>query len=280
MATPTTNTGGVIVNAPVQSAVAGVLQGLYEVTTDQKGPVGTRKELGDGRVFRYAYFAAAVGPGKLVAPDYTSQIGADGAATAVVNSAGTAADTAAGATTVYLKDTDVYTTANSDGVFAGGYFHTCNGAGEGHLLRIRDSKYTASSSVLKLELYDGLPILLASEAEVAVTGNPYNYLDINDNADDIWPVGVTMVDMAAGEYGWVQTWGPATVLCDGTISAGQVLAVSDGVDGAVHELGGGATLASESDIEFQAITTEPIVGFAISAGTNASYMPVYLQLAP
>lgn len=273
---------GVIQEGHVNAPSDGVRQALYDQSETQKGPVGARRVTEDGRTFRYCKFLAAVTVGKLCAVDATSQIIADGAATAVRNSAGAAADIASSAspTTLYFLDTDKFTAANSDHVLAGGYLHICNNGGEGYNYRIIDNDYTATTSVMKVNIYDPILANIDSEAEVAITGNPYLNVRVATAGTDDFVVGTSIRSMTAGYYGWLQTWGVATILADGTITAGMMLTLSDGVAGAVQEIGGGAVLASESDIEFAAITTEPPVGFAISAGVDASYMPVFLQLSP
>ena len=276
MASPSTNGRGVHNNGFANQAVDGVKgQGIYDVSSTAKGPVGAMRELSDGRKFRYCYFMAACGAGKLAALDVTSQVVATTAATALRDSGGTAADYAAlAAGPVYLLDTDKFTSAHSDGVFDGGYLsHVSSGA----LVKIAKSDYTASTSVLKLDLYDPLPIAFDSEDTVQVIGSDFYNLTIATTTD-IAVVGIPLVDVAAGEYAWVQRSGVAPALCDGTIGSGTLLTLSDGVSGAVQELGGAIIMNSEtvttSDLAFTALTTEPYVGNAVSTGANTKYFTI------
>ncbi len=265
------------VNAPSD----GVMQGLYETSTTQKGPVGARRVLSDGRVYRYSYFVGAANRGTLVAQDATSQTVAETAATTVRNSAGTAADISSSdnVNTLYLLDTDTITAANSNDVFAGGYLHVINSDVGGYTYKIRGNTYTASTSVMAVDLYDNIVADISSESELAITGNPYNYLQIYNNGTDDVIAGVSIMTQAADSYGWVQTWGIGTVLADesaGTIAAGTIAQGSDGVNGAAQPFGGGAT-NSESDHSYD---TEPVIGYFISAATNGNHTPIFLQLAP
>ena len=276
MASPSTNGKGVVTNGMAQQAIDGVKgQGIYDVSSTAKGPVGAMRELSDGRKFRYCYFMAACGAGKLAALDVTSQVVATTAATALVDSGGTAADYASGALgPVYLLDTDKFTSAHSDGVFDGGYL---SHAIVGGMVKIAASDYTASTSVLKLDLYDPLPVAFDSEDTVQVIGSDFYNLTIATTTD-IAVVGIPLVNVAAGEYAWVQRSGIAPALCDGTIASGTLLTLSDGISGAVQELGGGIVYASEivttSDLALTALTTEPYVGNAVSTGANAAYFTI------
>ena len=66
-------------------------QGIYQVSTTQNYPLGHKREFEDGRIFRYAYFSTACGPGKLCAQDVslTNVASIDGK---FVDSAGAAKD--------------------------------------------------------------------------------------------------------------------------------------------------------------------------------------------
>lgn len=276
MSYDTTNVVGVgHVNAPSD----GVAQGIYEQSSRQMGPIGARRMLEDGRVFRYAQFVGACAVGKLAAVDASVAVAAEMAATAVVDSGGSAKDYASSDedTVLYFKDTDILTSANADNVFAGGYLvdHT-----DGYTYKIRDNDYTASTSIMQVELYDPLIHNMDSEHEVSLTGHPYNNLVIANSGTDDMIAGVPLVSVTADYFAWVQTWGVCGVLCDGatTVAAGTIATLSDDDNGGVQTLGGNTWVAS-NDIALS-LATEPIVGYFISAGTDTNYVPVFLQLAP
>jgi len=257
-------------------ASPGVRQGLLEVSTTQKGPIGSVMRFADGEVYRYAYFSGAVPQGKLAAVDATSQVILTSNA-CFVNAAGTAADYVAGTETVYLKNSNI-TTANSNGVLEGGKLYITDESSEGYRYKIKGNTFTASTSVLKLELYDPLVELIDSEDSAAVIGSKYMQLAIyNAGTDDII-AGVTVVDVAAGEYAWIQTWGEGCCLTDGAGVAGTICSGSDGVDGAVQPLGGADLVASEESL--LELRKEPIVGYYMTAVPTTEYCPIQIQLAP
>ena len=277
-------TQNVVNNGEVNAPSDGVTQGIYEESSTQQGPLGARRALNDGRVFRYAEFTAvANAAGVLVGPDETSQIADEMAATAVVNSAGTATDIASSdsVSRLFFLDTDILTAANSDDVFAGGYLHLLNSATGGYTFRIRENAYTASTSVMRVDLYDQILENIDSQDEVAITGSPYQNITILNNGTDDFPAGVTVMNMTASYYGWVQTWGVGTVLADesaGTIAGGTIATLSDGVNGAAHLIGGD-TIDSEDDIDLN-IAAEPIVGHWLGPVTDANYGPIFLTISP
>jgi len=267
-----------------QSRTPGVAQGLYEESVDQKGPLGARIALEDGRAFRYAQFTAvAVAAGVLVAQDATSQVANEMAATGVRDSAGVAADIASSdtITRLYFLDTDVLTAANSDDVFAGGYLHHLNSATGGYTYKIRSNAYTASTSVMQVDLFDSILENMDSQDEASITGNRYVNVTIANNGTDDNAAGVTVRNVTASYYAWVQTWGMGTVLADestGTIAAGTIATLSDAVNGAAHLIGGD-TIDSEDDILLN-IAAEPIVGMFTGPVTDGNYGPIFLQISP
>ena len=268
----------------VQSPSSGVGQGLYEESVSQKGPLGARQALEDGRAYRYAQFTAvAVAAGVAVAQDATSQKAGEMAATAVSDSAGDAADIAASdtVTRLYFQDTDILTAANSDDVFAGGYLHHLNSATGGYTYKIRSNTYTASTSVMQVDLYDSILENMDSQDEASITGNLYVNVTIANNGSDDNVSGVTVRNVTASYYAWVQTWGPATILADesvGTIAQGTLAVLSDGVNGAAEPWN---VPAQNSEDDTGIVNwAEPYIGMFLGAATNGNYVGVFLQISP
>jgi hypothetical protein len=256
----------------------GVAQGTWEQSEKQKGRIGARRQLSDGRVFYYSQCLGAVPAGKLAAIDASTAVEAELAATGIVNSSGGAKDYASSdsVTRIYLKDSDILTGANSTNVFAGGYFVDNT---NGPTYKIRDNAYTAATSVMDVLLYDSLRSNINSEDEVSLTGHVYNNLVVAANGTDDALAGVATVAITAGYFGWVQTWGACGVLCDGAtaMASGTIVVLSDDDDGAVQTLGG-KSFVSEEDIGL-ALATEPFVGYAMAVGTDGNFVCVFLQLA-
>jgi len=281
-------TENVVNNGQANSPSDGVSQGLYEESATQKGPLGARRALNDGRVFRYAEFTAvAVPAGNLVAPDVTSQFVGETDNTSSVNSAGTNSEQSSGATRLYFQDTSLITAANSDDVLAGGYLHMLHSETGGYTYRIKSNAYAAATSVLTVDLYDPTVEVVDSEAEFAITGNLYQNITIANMDTDDAVCGITVRNVTASYYAWVQTWGPATVLADESNAAtpvekGSIAVLSDGVNGAAAVMGQGqdhSEFAAASDMG--PMVTEPIIGFFLSDGaTDTHHTPIYLQLNP
>lgn len=269
----------IISNGHVNSPSDGVRQGLYVNSTVQNGPLGAKREMADGRIFRYTYFVSAVGAGKLSAVDASVGIQTSFDA-AFTNSAGTATDYSSGAEAIYVKTSDI-TSDDAADVFAGGYLHITDEGGEGYTYRLRGNSVGSdtATNVMRLDLYDPTQTAIDSEDSCSITGNLYNNNAIYNNGTDDVITGVPLVDCAATSYGWLQTWGPTTVLADetaGTIAAGTIAQGSDGVNGAAQPFGGGAT-NSEDDHSY---ATEPVIGYFMTAAVDTEYVATYLQIAP
>ena len=250
----------------------GVAQGIYEVSTTQKGRIGSRLEFDDGRVFRYGYFSGAIPQGKVAAADAT-QMTVLYSTACWDNSAGVASDQPAGATTVYLENSNITVAAvGSTNVLQGGFLSVATGPSGGYTYKIRNSSFIVATSVLKLDLKDPLVEAINSEDGAAIIGSPYGDMVIYNAATDDVIAGVTVVDMAAGEYGWVQTWGECTCLTDGAGVAGTIITGSDGVDGAIQPMGGGGHSSDTAHL-----IPEPILGYYETACVTAKFAPIYLM---
>jgi|TARA_Y100000034_G_scaffold129071_1_gene184837 hypothetical protein len=231
---------------------SGVKQGLFDVDTNENGPVGARLfDQHDGSEYVYAYFKGAVGPGKLVAMDASEAIQTSVDA-AFTDSAGSAKDDyAVGDTLVYFRNGAI-TSDDVENEWAGGYLLVTDAAGEGHMHKIQshEAGSATTANVVGLRLFDpGLLAALDSESSGEIIGHPYVNLAINDQNVDNVVRGVTLVDVAAGEYSWIKKKGPAIVLYDGTAGTaglGTLGQVSDSVNGAVQPFGAGA-VNSEDD---------------------------------
>ena len=179
-------------------------QGIFSESSTPKHPIGEKVELADGRVFRYASFAAATGAGLLVSQDIS--------ATAIVESDGKLTAASAGATEVTYTDSGTVGSATLN-QYAGGYLHITDDAGEGYNYRIK-SNTAASSNAITFTLYDELEVAVTTDTDVAVTGNLYNQVRAALGTADYIVCGVTPISFTSGYYGWVQTRGVAVILTD------------------------------------------------------------------
>jgi len=258
--------------------LGGPVVSLYSTDTTQQLPLGYRIADDSGRVFRYAHFVSAVGPGKLAAIDTSVGIQASINGKLTDSAASAKDDYGTGDSTIYLTDTDSFGTSDAADVFAGGFLQITDAAGEGYNYRIKSNDVGTSAGLIRLDLYDNLAAALDSETSVAIIGNPYKNLAVANAGTDDCLAGVAVANAGAAEFGWVQTWGVCNVLGDGaaTIAAGTIAVLSDDDDGGVQPIGG-ASFNSQDDIALS-LATEPVVGYFMTAITDGEYGPVYLQL--
>ena len=241
----------IINNGNVNAPSDGVRQGLFEESSTQKGNVGAERRLEDGRAFRYAYFAAAANRGLLVATDMsaTSMAELDNSCTA--NSIGDS--------TVTITDATKLGSATAD-QYAGAYLHMTDDAGEGYTYRITGNT-AASSNAVTFTIYDTFLVAATTASDVVITGSPWNSVRAATVGTDYIVSGVTVMNVTANYYAWVQTRGVATILCDGTPAIASQVSLSDGVAGAA---------------ELKHDEIAPLVGFTLMAGTDGAHIAVKL----
>lgn len=235
---------------------------LYLTPTTPDYAVGAKLEASDGRIWRYGYFIAAVAAARTVAVDYS-----EASETAALDNVCTAA--AAGATQVTLTSASINQTANAH---AGSYLHIEAGPGAGYLYPILGNEAGAANAVL-MYLAVPLQVALTTASDIQLVACPYANLIIGSTTDN-WIKGVTMGAPSAADYGWIQTKGPASVLCDetaGTATIGVWATQSDGVDGAVNPAAG-------SDTSVADLKTDPLVGVFVTDGTDTDTVVVDLRL--
>ena len=197
---------------------------------------GTRMMIGGDRVFKYGGIssAAAVGAGKIVQA-------------AVPHAGHDMALVIPTAVAVGDKSITVTTTATDviEDFYADGYVYINDGAGEGHMYKIRSNAALdySDSAALTLNLYDGDTCAEAidTSALAGVFQNPYSNQVVSTagahNARTGVVTGVCATEMTASYYGWFQTWGPAAVLISTSATiVGKHVRTSDNVAGAVEPL--------------------------------------------
>ena len=208
----------------------GTLWGDYgdeKVTgTSQIHPYGTRMVLPDGRVFYYGQTDGAQPAGAIC---QSAVRVANHDMDLAVNTA------AAGAKSLSVTVGGTAVTANQ---YADGYVYVNDGTGEGHIYKIRQHDAISSSGSGTINLYDGDAIVVAFEAAtiVGLAKNPYKDFIVFPTTATGHPVGVAATDFDDDDYGWLQTWGPAAVLCDVAFVIGNHVRVSDNTAGSGEPL--------------------------------------------
>jgi hypothetical protein len=231
---------------------------LYVNEAVQTQPVGALLERADGARFRYVKSGAAVNRGLIVAPDFseTGIVDTDNALVAA-GSGFNAVDNVK----VRISSTDVSSIAKDE--WAGGYLHTTDDTGEGYVYRIMGNTATAAN-VTDVFLYDKIQVALDTTTDIEVTPLPWWKVVAAVAGTDALPLGgVTMATLTSAYYGWVQTRGVGTVLCDLAVSINSVLTLSDGVAGAA---------------QVQDAYTEPIIGYSLHASDDQGHGAVFITI--
>lgn len=229
-------------------------QGLFEQSSTAKHAIGTRRPLEDGRVFIYAKAGAAnLTAGQLcVAPTVV--------ANHVNCSVKEAVSTDEKEVTVTLGATAA--TANQ---YKNGFLVINDADGQGHQYKIRDHAAADASSDLEVRLYDAIKEALTTSSEASLLKHPYDSVVISATDQADLAVGVPPIDVTAGYYFWMQTWGPCSCLADETLAIGSVLTIGTGTAGAV---------------EVKDAVAEQEVGIANQAGVDTEYRQIFLTIQP
>ena len=166
-------------------------------------------------------------------------------------------------------------------VWAGGYLMITDAGGEGHKYFIlgHEAGGDTQTNTVGLNIEPGLAIALVSEGSAMIVGHPYNNLAIANNGTDDVVRGITLVDVAAEEYAWVQRRGPGVVLADetaGTVAAGTIAVLSDGVNGAAEPLNI-AAINSEDDFSLLNFA-EPVIGTFLTVAVDTEYVAIDIKI--
>jgi len=199
-------------------------------TSGQKHKLGTRMTFDDGRVFRYCEVGAAdIAAGAIVqAPagvanhdmDLAIATAASGVTSLTVTLGGTAA------TKNQYKD---------------GYLYINDGTGQGSIYKIKSNAAGDSSGtcVITLDEEDGTVTAVTNgDTIVGLSVNPYSNVIISPTTVSNIVVGVAPRALTTDYYGWLQTWGPAAVLCNAA-----------GVIGEPVRVGGASTAGGFEDLD-------------------------------
>ena len=200
----------------ISTAIGDAQPDIFSESSTQLFPLGTKIGYGD-RTFRYAKLGGtAVTAGKTLQSPAAVADHRDIAVQAVA---------AAGATTVTVTLGSTAATADQ---YNEGYLHINDDAGQGQLLRIKDHAAADASANLELTLYDKVTTALSTDSKADLILSNYSGLIVAPNTETGSIVGVTVIDMTADYYGWIQVSGPCSVLTEGTIVLGNNVVRSGG----------------------------------------------------
>ncbi len=206
--------------------------------TTQLHPMGTRMVLEDGRVFYYGQTDGAQTAGAICQ--------------SAVGVANHDMDLATNTASVGDKSVTVTVggTAATEDQYKDGFLYINDGTGQGHNYKIRQHDAIDSSGSGVINLYDGDAIVVAFEAATiaGLAKNPYKDFIVYPTSATGHCVGVAATDFDDDDYGWLQTWGPAAVLCDVAFVIGNHVRVSDNTAGSGEPLDRDGTHENEEVI--------------------------------
>jgi hypothetical protein len=216
--------------------------------------LGAYMETPDGRGFRYVKCGAvATVPGKVyqgVALDATNMQPSGGL---------TPAAAAVGATSVTIS-TSITLTKDQ---LAGGYMSVDVTPGQGYTYRVAGNTAVTSATGCVVTLEDPIVVALTTSSRVIFVQSKYNGIVIEPGTPTAAIVGVPTYIIAAGEYGWIQTKGPCSVLFTGTGVAGK----------AVGSLSGGTSGSCAP-----CIAATNVMGYQMATGITGEYAMIDLCL--
>lgn len=230
-----------------------IRQGIYEEKSTQETELGRFIDFEDGRRFRYCKAAASLPLGKLVQ------------ASAIDTDHDETVQTAYG---LSIGDKDnlsvLLSAAPTANEYADGWL-VCNvGTGLGQIYRIK--KNTAAYAPCKVWLYDPIIVAVAATAELTLIKN--KYLDVIAYPGDSItgpPVGVPLITITSGYYGWLQTRGYCVMIVD---------------DGATVVVGNNV-IPGNTDagaVDPNAADTHPVLGVVVHIAGTDEYATIDLKL--
>jgi len=126
--------------------------------------------------------------------------------------------TAAGESTVTVT---LGATAATLDQYAEGYIMINLDPGQGQMWKVRGNAAADALATCAFTLYDKVTTALTAVSRADLITNVYDDLIVAPTTHTGAVVGVTVIDMTADYYGWVQVSGPCSVLQIGTVVLGQ-----------------------------------------------------------
>ncbi len=235
---------------PVQLFAADLLSN----SSTQAMSFGSYGETQDGRGFRYC----GVGAVSTVAGKVYQGPALDATNGQPSGGLGVAA-AAIGATSVTISTS----TTNAANLYAGGYMSVDVTPGQGYLYRVASNTAVSGATGMVVTLDDPLIVALTTSSKVILAQHPYSAVVIEPGTPTSAIVGVAPSIITNGNFGWMQTYGPASVLFTGTGVAGK----------AVGSLSGGTSGSAAP-----CIAATNILGYHMATGITAEYAFVYLTI--
>lgn len=244
---------------------------IYKQSATQIHPLGTRGYTRDGRVFRYSRNGGvALVRGKLV----QSAVNITGVDTTLL---GTTHYATTNSTRIQVMPSTkgLFSTADAykDGLLY--VSDTTASTGQGQYVQIYShTKSTSTATAVQIYLRQGdvLTKGLTTKAELGVQKNRYDDVVVYPVAATGIPLGVPPRAITIAYYFWLQTWGPACVLCGAALTYDNVCVPSTAATGTFLKMSTKSTATGTFE--------RPRLGHALEVGAAGEYTLVELMLAP
>ncbi|MEK7180003.1 MAG: hypothetical protein AAB706_00850 [Patescibacteria group bacterium] len=233
-------------------------QDLLTDSSTQQHALGQYAETSDGRGYRYCKVGAtATVPGKLYVGADFDVVNHSPAGGLGVNAA------------VAIGGTDIVISTSTTLVLnelAGGFLSVGITPGQGYTYRIKSNTATSAATLATIVLDDPLKIALTTASKVVVVQHQYNGVVVSPGAASTGvPVGVANSIITAAYFGWLQTYGPCSIL------SGVATSISlPGVPVSPSASTAGSVIVSTAIL--------PTVGWAMHLFTATEYNLVHLTL--
>jgi hypothetical protein len=231
----------------------------FNTYADRRYPLGTKLITADGRVFRFGLAGGtALAAGKLV----------QAAAPIAAHVLQTPQAAAVGATSVVLQ---LGASAVSADQYRDGVVAAELGSGKGYVYPIDAHAPVLSGGIFTIPLKRGIQVQVAIDTtanSLSLVAHPLSKVILCPTTLTAQPVGVPIVPLAIGAYGWFQVHGLASVLTNGTVVAGNLVVNSQGTAGAVEAMS--ATIATT--------VIEVPIGRVAHVATSTNYSTIDLNI--
>jgi hypothetical protein len=207
-------------NFTQDDVVAG--QDGFTSSATQIHELGRRAVTKDGRVFRYAVAGADTVAGSV----YQSS------APIANHLAKTAPVVAVGALSFTFTPGN---TAGAANLYAEGYLQVDTTPGNGYTYQVSGHAAIVGNTAFTLNLVpaDPIQVALTASSAVGLMANPFKNVIVMPTTATGTVQGVAGYIITNAQYGWLQTWGPASVLINGTPGVGIAVVISATTAGAV-----------------------------------------------
>ena len=237
-------------------SVTTIKQDLFNESQYPLHKLGQLGIISDGRKYRYC---------KAVADTVSGDLYSSAPQDAQFEAMAIQANAAIGATKISIT---IGTTTVSANDFDEGYLMVASGTGIGQSSKILSHGTGTSGQTVIFEIEDALKVALttAGSSTLTVVKNPYDDVVIQASTPVASSAGVASFIIPAGEFGWLQTGGPAACLWDNVPSTVELLSVA-------------ASTTTAGAVTLQTTANNAQIGISMHVvSVSAEVSPVFLTI--